>query len=123
MTTAMVSALRLKSAGEKAMGITLVYMTTGDKEEARAIGKALIKSNLAACVNIIDSMNSLYRWEGKLQDDQETILIAKTTQEKIEDLKKKVVSIHSYDCPCILTFPVSDGHAPFMTWIKDQVTG
>ena len=89
------------------MGITLVYMTTGDKAEARAIGKALVESSLAACVNIIDQMNSLYRWEGQLQDDQETILIAKTTQEKIEDLKKKVVSIHSYDCPCVLTFPVS----------------
>jgi periplasmic divalent cation tolerance protein len=53
-----------------AMGIVLVYMTAGDKTEARAIGKALIESNLAACVNIIDPMNSLYRWEGKLQDER-----------------------------------------------------
>jgi periplasmic divalent cation tolerance protein len=103
------------------MGIVSVYMTTVDKTEARVIGKALIESNLAACVNIIDNMTSLYRWEGKLQEDQETVLIAKTTEEKIRDLKKKVVSIHSYDCPCILTLPVSDGHEPFMNWIKDRV--
>jgi periplasmic divalent cation tolerance protein len=103
------------------MGIVLVYMTAGDKAEAGAIGKALIESNLAACVNIIDNMTSLYRWEGKLQDAQETVLIAKTMEEKIRDLKEKVVSIHSYDCPCILIFPVSDGHGPFMSWIEDQV--
>jgi periplasmic divalent cation tolerance protein len=103
------------------MGTAVVYMTTGDSTEARAIGKALIESKLAACVNIIDAMQSLYRWEGKLQEDRETVLIAKTTQEKVEDLKKMVVSLHSYDCPCILAFSVSNGHGPFMKWIADQV--
>ena len=103
------------------MEITLVYMTAGDKAEAAEIGTALVESNLAACVNIIDPMKSIYRWEGKLQEDQETILIAKTTQDKTEALKEKVVSIHSYDCPCILTVPVSGCHAPFMNWITDQV--
>jgi periplasmic divalent cation tolerance protein len=103
------------------MSITLVYMTAGDKEEAAKIGKALVKANLAACVNIIDPMMSIYQWEGKLEEDQETILIAKTAEAKIEALKEKVASIHSYDCPCILTIPVSGGHAPFMTWIRKQV--
>ena len=103
------------------MGITLVYMTAGNKEEAATIGKALVEANLAACVNIIDPMMSIYRWEGKLQEDQETILIAKTTQEKIERLKKAVVSLHSYDCPCILVVPVSGGHTPFINWIMEQV--
>ena len=103
------------------MQITLVYMTAGDKDEARKIGKALVESNLAACVNIIDPMMSIYQWKGELQEDQETILIGKTTQEKIEALKEKVVSIHSYECPCILTLPVSGGHAPFINWVVDQV--
>jgi periplasmic divalent cation tolerance protein len=103
------------------MDIVFVYMTAGDRIEARKIGKALIEMKLAACVNIIDSMTSLYRWKGQVQEDQETVLIAKTTMEKIAALKQKVVELHSYECPCILAFSVSDGHEPFMRWIKAQV--
>jgi periplasmic divalent cation tolerance protein len=96
-------------------------MTAADTAEARKIGKALVESDLAACVNIIDGMRSIYRWKGGLQEDREVVLIAKTSAEKTTQLKKKVVEIHSYDCPCILVFPVSDGHAPFLQWIEDQV--
>ena len=103
------------------MDIVFVYMTAGDRIEARKIGKALIEMKLAACVNIIDSMTSLYEWKGQIQEDQETVLIAKTTIEKIAALKQKVAEIHSYECPCILTFTVSDGHEPFMRWIEAQV--
>ena len=105
------------------MGIVFVYITAGDKTEARAIGRELIEANLAACVNIFDPMNSMYRWQGEVHDEQETVLIAKTTEEKIAALQDKVLDIHSYDCPCILVFPVSAGHAPYMAWIKDQVRG
>jgi periplasmic divalent cation tolerance protein len=107
--------------GEEDMGIVFVYMTAGEGVEARTIGKALIETKLAACVNIIDHMNSLYMWEGRIQEDQETVLIAKTTTEKIKALKDKVAEIHSYECPCILTFSISDGHEPFMRWIEAQV--
>jgi periplasmic divalent cation tolerance protein len=103
------------------MGIVWVYMTATDTAEARKIGKALVESDSAACVNIIDGMLSIYRWKGEVQEDREVVLIAKTTAEKTAQLKKKVVEIHSYDCPCILVFPVSDGHAPFLQWIEDQV--
>ena len=103
------------------MEIQLVYITTGDKTEARKIGTALIESRLAACINIIDQMNSLYRWEGQIQDDREVILIAKTTAENVPALKEKVKSMHSYECPCIVCLPVTDGYAPFLEWIREQV--
>jgi periplasmic divalent cation tolerance protein len=103
------------------MKIELVYITAGDKDEAKLIGKALMESRLAACVNIIDHMNSLYYWEGELQDDQEVILIAKTTSDKVHAVTEKVKSIHSYDCPCVLSLPVTNGNDGFTKWIEEQV--
>ena len=102
------------------MGIVWVYMTAADKAEAETIGKSLVESNLAACVNIVDGMQSVYRWEGEVQQAREAILIAKTTEEQLDGLKDRVVSLHSYDCPCILALPVCGGHAPFTAWIEAQ---
>jgi periplasmic divalent cation tolerance protein len=103
------------------MKVNLIYITAGNKEEAKKIGKELITSKLAACVNIVDNMNSLYMWEGELQDDNETILIAKTEETHVPALIEKVKSIHSYDCPCVLSLPVSDGNKAFLNWIASEV--
>ena len=101
--------------------IYLVYMTAGDKEEARSIGRALVENRLAACVNILENMTSLYVWDGSLQEDQEVVLLAKTTAERFAALKEKVVAMHSYDCPCIVGFRAADGFPPFLDWIRDSV--
>jgi len=103
------------------MEINLIYMTAGNKDEARMIGKALISAGLAACVNIIENMSSMYMWDGKIQDDTETILIAKTARERLPDLIEKVKSLHSYECPCIVSLPVSDGNPAFLKWIGNEV--
>lgn len=103
------------------MEINMIYITAGSKDEARMIGKTLVSNRLAACVNIIENMNSIYMWDGKLQDDKETILIAKTTKARVPDLIKKVKSLHSYDCPCIVSLPVADGNSVFLKWISDEV--
>ena len=99
----------------------LIYMTTTDKEEARAIGRYLVQSKLAACVNILDHMNSMYEWEGEFQDDQETVVIAKTTQERVPLLMAAVKERHSYQCPCIVALPIADGNPDFLRWIEDRV--
>jgi len=101
--------------------ITFVYMTCADKDEAGNIGRALVESRLAACVNILDRMESLYWWDGAVQNDQETVLIAKTTREKVPQLKKRVVSLHSYECPCIVCLPIDEGHGAYLDWIRTQV--
>lgn len=103
------------------MEINMIYITAGSKNEAVIIGKALINSGLAACVNIIENIYSMYMWDGKLQDDNETILIAKTTKERVPNLIEKVDSLHSYDCPCIVSLPVSDGNPAFLKWVGDEV--
>jgi len=99
----------------------MIYITAGSKDEAKRIGKALINAKLAACVNIIENMTSMYMWDGKLQDDKETILIAKTTKERVPGLIEKVKSLHSYDCPCIVSLPVSDGNPAFLKWVANEV--
>jgi len=103
------------------MEINMIYITAGSKDEAKRIGKALINTGLAACVNIIENMTSMYMWDGKLQDANETILIAKTTKERVSGLIEKVNALHSYDCPCIVSLPVSGGNPAFLKWVADEV--
>ena len=103
------------------MPVNFIYMTAGSKREAQKIGKALVESRLAACVNILDNMQSIYRWEEKIQQDSEVVLIAKTTDSLVSRLIDKVKSLHSYDCPCIVSLPILDGYPPFLDWIQDEV--
>jgi periplasmic divalent cation tolerance protein len=104
------------------MSVNFIYMTAGSKAEAQKIGKALVESRLAACVNIWDNMQSIYRWEEKLQEDSEVVIIAKTTDTRVPQLIDKVKSLHSYDCPCIISLPVSGGYPPFLDWIQSEVS-
>ena len=103
------------------MKINMIYITTGSKDEAKQIGKTLINAGLAACVNIIENMNSIYMWEDKLQEDKEAILIAKTTKERVPDMIEKVKSLHSYACPCIVSLPILDGNPAFLKWVYKEV--
>jgi periplasmic divalent cation tolerance protein len=102
------------------MEITFIYITAGSLDEAKAIGKALVSDRLAACVNIIDNMNSMYWWEGEIQDDREVVIIAKTKAERVSDVVEKVKSIHSYDCPCIVSLPVLGGNKDFLDWVAAE---
>ncbi len=100
--------------------LNLVYITAKDKQEARKIGKALVEARLAACVNIIDGMNSMYWWENQVQDDNETVLIAKTKASLVKKLIEKVKSLHSYSCPCIITLPIGEGNKEYLEWIEKE---
>ncbi len=104
------------------MSVNLIYMTAGSRKEAEKIGRELVGGKLAACVNIISGMNSIYTWQGELQMDEEVVMIAKTTSTRTDALIDKVKSIHSYDCPCILKLPVEGGHQPFLDWIADEIS-
>jgi len=102
------------------MHMMLVYMTAKDKEEARSIGRILVNDRLAACVNIIDGMNSMYWWEGKIEDDQEAVLIAKTREDLVKELTEKVKSVHSYSNPCIVALPIVDGNKDYIAWLEKE---
>ncbi len=103
------------------MAVNFVYMTAGSKDEAQAIGRALVEKRLAACVNILDNMQSIYRWENKIQQDAEVVLIAKTTANLVPALIDQVKSLHSYDCPCIVSLPILSGYPPFLDWVHAEV--
>jgi periplasmic divalent cation tolerance protein len=105
------------------MRFSMVYITAKDKGEAKAIGKCLLEERLAACVNIINNMNSMYWWKGKIEEANEAILIAKTKDSLVSKLIEKVKSMHSYECPCIVSLPIQDGYKPFLDWIKNETKG
>ncbi len=95
----------------------LVYMTAGTAEEARRIGAALVEERLAACANVIDGMRSIYRWEGRVQNDQEAVLIAKTREDLLDALTERVKALHSYQIPCVEGLPIVGGNGDFLDWI------
>lgn len=102
--------------------LRLVYITTQSSDEAKQIGRKIIEQNLAACVNIIPGMTSLYRWKGKIQHDEETILLVKTHTSKIQSLTQFVKKAHSYDCPCVisLTLAEDEGNEEYLNWLLSE---
>ena len=99
-----------------------VYMTVGSLEEAKKIGQILVELNLAACVNLIENMTSIYKWGDKLEEGQEVVLIAKTRRKLMSKLIETVNFHHSYECPCILDLPIQGGNPEFLTWIETETT-
>ncbi len=99
----------------------LIYVTTDGPDEARAISRALVGERLAACVNILDPMASLYWWEGEVREANETVLIAKTTADLVDALTEKVRALHSHSCPCVVVLPIESGNPAFLEWICAEV--
>jgi len=102
------------------MEVRFIYITAGNQEEAKRIGKELVKNRLAACVNIVKDITSFYWWDGELQEAQETVMIAKTKESLVEELVEKVKSMHSYSCPCIVSLPVLQGNGAFLEWVEKE---
>jgi periplasmic divalent cation tolerance protein len=94
-----------------------VYITAGSEAEARSLGRALVEERLAACANIIPGMISIYRWEKKMEEAQEAVLIVKTRAALFPALEARVKALHSYDTPCIAALPVAAAHQPYLDWI------
>mgnify|MGYP001155995830 CR=1 FL=1 len=98
----------------------LVYITAPNSQEAIRIGEVLVSKRLAACVNIYPEVRSIYWWQGKMEKENESVLIAKTKAQLVERLIEEVKSIHPYECPCIITFEVKEGFKPFLDWIDQE---
>ena len=97
-----------------------VYITAGSIDEAKNIGRELIKQNLAACVNLLENMISIYKWEDKLEEGQEVVMIAKTRKTLMQKLIETVNSLHSYDNACIIELLIQGGNPEFLSWIKTE---
>ena len=98
----------------------VVFVTCGSEEEALKIANALVEAHLAACVNLIAPIRSIYRWEGKIWDEKEWLLIIKTQKQRFEALEKKVKSLHSYSVPEIISLPITEGSSAYLNWIKEN---
>ncbi|MGD8903848.1 MAG: divalent-cation tolerance protein CutA [Anaerolineae bacterium] len=101
----------------------VVLITAGSQEEADRIANTLVAEMLAACVNVLPGVTSVYRWEGEVQRDQEWLLVTKTTREVLDDLVRRVQAIHSYDLPEIIALPVVGGSQDYLRWIDGEVHG
>lgn len=101
----------------------VVLITAGSREEAEQIAESLVGEMLAACVNIIPGVTSVYRWQERVQRDQEWLLIAKTHSDALDDLVQRVQELHSYDVPEIIALPLSGGSDAYLRWIDREVRG
>jgi periplasmic divalent cation tolerance protein len=101
----------------------LAYVTTASRDEALRIGRAMVEDRLAACANLIDPMTSIYRWQGKIEEGRECVLILKTELALIDALTARVKALHSYTVPCVVAWPIAAGNADFLRWIGDETLG
>ena|SRR5437868_269729 len=101
----------------------IVLTTAGSEEEARKIARHLVEKRLAACVNIIPQIESIYRWQGKVESSREWLLVAKTTQEKFPAVRDAIRKLHSYDLPECVAINIEDGSSDYLQWLAESVQG
>ena len=101
----------------------VVFMTAPNVDEARRIASELVERQLAACVQILPEIESVYRWNGDVQRDEEILILAKTTAAQFDDLERAVREIHSYDTPEIVAVPMAHVSEPYRAWLVDNVGG
>ena len=99
----------------------IVLSTLPSPEKAAEIARVLVEEQLCACVNLVPSVRSIYRWEGKVSDEVETLAIIKTLRSRSAELSARLVSLHPYEVPEVIVLPLVGGHAPYLAWIADNV--
>ena len=98
----------------------VVLITAPNREEAIRLADMLVGAHLAACVQILPDMESVYRWEGKIERQPEILLLVKTTRAKFDELEREVRALHSYDTPEIVALPIVAGSEPYLRWLTEE---
>ncbi|MGB8507905.1 MAG: divalent-cation tolerance protein CutA [Pyrinomonadaceae bacterium] len=98
----------------------VVMLTAGSREEAARLAEMLVGSHLAACVQILPEMESVYRWKGQVQREPEFLLLAKTTAACFDDLEREVRALHTYETPEIVALPITNVSAPYLEWLTNN---
>ena len=98
----------------------LVLTTLPSADKAAEVAKALVEERLAACANLLPAVRSIYRWQGKLQDENEVLVLLKTRAEHLERLKLRILELHPYEVPEVLAVPVEAGYQPYLDWLAGE---
>jgi periplasmic divalent cation tolerance protein len=106
-----------------AMTACVALITAPNLDEARRLARALVEEQLAACVNLLPAITSIYRWEGAVHEDREVLLLAKTTRASTDALTARVLELHSYAVPEVIVLPIVAGSAAYLRWIASGVGG
>ncbi len=101
--------------------VLVVLVTTPDQETAAHIGRTLVEEELAACANLLPQIRSIYRWQGEINDEGETLMLIKTTRRVQDRLTQRILQIHPYDTPEVVALPIVAGSADYLRWVTDQV--
>jgi periplasmic divalent cation tolerance protein len=108
------------AAVAEAGAVRVVLVTAPDAEAAARLARSVVGERLAACVNLVPAIRSIYRWEGQVQDDTETLLVIKTTEERMDALCARVNALHPYDLPEVLALPAAGGSAAYLDWVREE---
>lgn len=104
------------------MTVARIALVSCPPDIADALATALVEARVAACVNIVPKLRSIYRWQGEVQRDDEALLVIKTSAERFEDLKREVLARHPYELPEVIAVDIADGHTPYLEWIAACTT-
>ena len=99
-----------------------VHVTMPNADTARSIGRTLVEERLAACVNVVPGVVSIYGWKGTLHEDEEVLCLIKTSPQRFEKLRARVVELHPYDVPEVMAFAVDDGSRDYLDWVRSSTT-
>jgi len=100
---------------------SIIYITTSGESESKKIAKILLQEKLAACVNIIPNITSIYLWNELIEEDSESIMFVKTRSELVEKIINRVQEVHTYEVPCILQIKVKKGSKKYLEWIESEL--
>lgn len=102
--------------------VLIVLSTFPGADKAAEVARVLVEEQLVACVNIIPAVRSVYRWQGAVHDDSESLVILKTTRDRFDDLSRRLVQLHPYELPEVIALPLAAGHAPYLAWVVGNVS-
>lgn len=105
-----------------AADIVVVLVTVPSREVGERIATAVVEAHLAACVNMVDGLRSIFYWEGRVQDEREVLLLVKTRGDRLARLEARIRALHPYSVPEFIALPVVAGHRPYLEWVSDCVT-
>jgi periplasmic divalent cation tolerance protein len=100
----------------------IIVLVTATAAESEKLARSLVEENLAGCVNVIPAVNSIFVWEGKIEEESESLLLIKSHTRKFVELQSRIVELHSYDCPEIICLSIQDGYKPYLDWLNSTIS-